>query len=99
MISHDSYSPYDLRTPQPQKQQMAEDSIAVKEFQVERKTVRMALKENARGRFLRITESVGSNYSSIIIPERGFGDFAKALEELMLAAEANRQASTGTHGA
>ena len=64
---------------------MSEETIATQEFQVERKTIRLALKENVRGRFLRITETVGGKHDTIIIPDTGLVELAKALADIMQA--------------
>jgi hypothetical protein len=39
--------------------------------QIERKTFSFSLKENPRGRFLKITEDVGGRRDTIIIPSTG----------------------------
>lgn len=57
------------------------------ELAVERKALTLVLKENSRGRFLRIVESNGSNFSSVIIPDSGLKDFQKLLAEMAEAAE------------
>jgi hypothetical protein len=49
--------------------------------QIERKTFVFALKENPRGRFLRITEDVHGRRNSIIVPAPGLEDFKKLLDE------------------
>ncbi|HPY30835.1 MAG TPA: RNA-binding protein [Verrucomicrobiota bacterium] len=51
-------------------------------IQVERKTFVFMLKENPRGRFLRITEDVGGRRDTIIIPAPGLEEFAKVVESL-----------------
>jgi hypothetical protein len=66
---------------------MGEESLAMKEFQVERKTIRLSLNANARGRFLRITEATSGKRSAVIIPDTGLAEFGKALAEMMRAAE------------
>jgi len=43
------------------------------------------LKENPRGRFLRITEDVGGRRDIIIIPSTGLEEFQKLLEEMVKA--------------
>ncbi len=52
-------------------------------IQIERKTFVLTLKENPRGRFLRITEDVGGRRDTIIIPSTGLEDFKKLLEEMV----------------
>ena len=53
--------------------------------QIERKVFVFTLKENPRGRFLRITEDVGGRRDTIIIPSTGLEDFKKLLEEMVKA--------------
>jgi PurA ssDNA and RNA-binding protein len=53
------------------------------EIQIERKTFVFALKENPRGRFLRITENAGGRRESIIIPAPGLEDFKRLLDEMV----------------
>ena len=52
-------------------------------IQIERKTFLFTLKENPRGRFLRITEDVGGRRDSIIIPSSGLEAFSNALTALL----------------
>lgn len=54
-------------------------------LQIERKTFLFTLKENPRGRFLRITEDVGGRRDSIIIPATGLEDFVKTLKTVVKA--------------
>lgn len=54
-------------------------------IQIERKTFVFTLKENPRGRFLRITEDVGGRRDTIIIPAPGLEDFRKILEDMVRA--------------
>jgi hypothetical protein len=63
-----------------------EDTLKSSKIQIERKTFVLALKENARGRFLRITEDVGGRRDTIIIPAPGLEDFSKVLAEMIQAA-------------
>jgi hypothetical protein len=63
-----------------------EDTIKSVKVQIERKTFVLALKENARGRFLRITEDVGGRRDTIIIPAPGLEEFRKLLDEIIQAA-------------
>jgi hypothetical protein len=63
-----------------------EDSLKTGEIDVERKTFCFALKENPRGRFLRITEIKGGMRESILIPATGLKDFQKLLAEMLAAA-------------
>jgi hypothetical protein len=53
--------------------------------QIERKTFIFTLKENPRGRFLRITEDVNGRRDTIIVPSTGLEDFKKLLDEMVKA--------------
>ena len=64
-----------------------EDTLKNGEVQIERKFFMLTLKENPRGRFLRITEDVGGKRNSIIIPSTGLADFKKLLDEMVAAAD------------
>src|SRR5512144_2241606 len=60
-----------------------EETIRSEKIQIERKTFVFALKENPRGRFLRITEDVGGRRDTIIIPAPGLEEFMKVLEDMV----------------
>jgi hypothetical protein len=62
-----------------------EDTLASRELQIERKHLLLSLKENPRGRFLRITEETNGRFNSIIIPVAGLKDFQKLLEDIVKA--------------
>ena len=64
-----------------------EDTLKTEQVQIERKTFVFTLKENPRGRFLRITEDVGGRRDTIIIPSTGLAEFRKILEAMVEAAE------------
>ena len=70
----------------PPKPPVNEDTLKTEKIQIERKTFVFTLKENPRGRFLRITEDVGGRRDTIIIPAPGLDDFKKILEEMVKAA-------------
>ena len=65
---------------------MAEETIKTEIIQIERKSFVFTLKENPRGRFLRITEDVNGRRDTIIIPAPGLEDFRKTLEGMVRAA-------------
>ncbi len=95
MISNDRPSPYGNRqhgAPKPPKPPVNEETLKSDKIQIERKTFLFALKENPRGRFLRITEDVGGRRDTIIIPAPGLADFKKILEEMVKAASDNAPA-------
>jgi len=62
-----------------------EDTLKTAEVQIERKNFVFTLKENPRGRFLRITEDVGGRRDTIIIPSTGLADFKKLVDEMVKA--------------
>ena len=81
---HGNYAPHGNYQPKPHVQ---EDTLKSGEVQIERKTFVFSLKENPRGRFLRITEDVGGRRDTIIIPSTGLEDFKRLLNEMVKAAE------------
>ena len=78
---------YQSYAPQPPRPFVQEDTLKNGEIQVERKFFTLTLKENPRGRFLRITEQVGVKRNSIIIPATGLAEFQKMLGEMVKASE------------
>jgi hypothetical protein len=83
MISNERPSPYGNRPYGQSKPPVNEDTLKSEKVQIERKTFVFTLKENPRGRFLRITEDVGGRRDTIIIPATGLEDFKKLLDEMM----------------
>src|SRR6476660_5323211 len=83
MISNDRPSPFGNRHYGSPKPAVNEDTLKSDKIQIERKTFLFALKENPRGRFLRITEDVGGRRDTIIIPAPGLEDFMKIMEEMV----------------
>lgn len=65
---------------------MNEETLKAAKIQIERKTFILSLKENLRGRFLRITEDVGGRRDTIIVPAPGLDEFKKLLDEMVKAA-------------
>ncbi len=63
-----------------------EQTLRTDQIQIERKNFVFILKENPRGRFLRIIEDVGGRRNTIIIPAPGLEEFRKVLEEMVKAA-------------
>ena len=98
MISNERPSPYGRRPYQSQgygapkyaqqqpRPQVVEDTLKSGEIQIERKNFVFSLKENPRGRFLRITEDVGGRRDTIIIPAPGLEDFKRLLDDMVRAA-------------
>jgi len=98
MISNERPSPYGRRPYQSQgygaskynqqpRPPVNEDTLKTAEVQIERKNFVFTLKENPRGRFLRITEDVGGRRDTIIIPSTGLADFKKLVEEMVNTSE------------
>ena len=81
MNSHWHY-PNGNRQPKPH---LTEDTLHRAELQIERKTFHLVLKDNPRGRFLRIVEDVGSGRqpASIIVPDAGLKEFQEILDEMI----------------
>ena len=85
MISNDRPSPFGNRQYGAPKPPVNEETIKSEKIQIERKTFLFALKENPRGRFLRITEDVGGRRDTIIIPAPGLEDFRNVLDTMVKA--------------
>lgn len=86
MISNErSSSPHRQRPHGPPRPPVNEDTLKLDKVQIERKTFVFTLKENPRGRFLRITEDVGGRRDTIIIPAPGLEDFRKMLDDMVKA--------------
>ena len=86
MIS-DERSPYGYSSFGGPKPGVTEETLKTEKIQIERKTFVFALKENPRGRFLRITEDVNGRRDTIIIPAPGLEDFRNVLEQMLKASE------------
>jgi len=59
------------------------EPLASEKISIDRKVFFLDLKENNRGRFLKITEDVGGRRDTIMLPVAAFRDFADALERLI----------------
>lgn len=69
------------------KPPVAEDTLKSDKVQIERKTFVFTLKENPRGRFLRITEDVNGRRDTIIVPATGLAEFRRLLESMVEESE------------
>ena len=58
------------------------------QVQVERKQFTFDLRENPRGRFLKVTEDVGGRRDTIIIPATGLADVCDVLGRAISASDA-----------
>ncbi len=90
MISNERPSPYGHRShgqsnPKPA---VAEDTLKSDKIQIERKTFVFTLKENPRGRFLRITEDVNGRRDTIIIPATGLDEFKRIFDDMLASSTA-----------
>jgi hypothetical protein len=88
MISNERPSPhggYRSYSAGPPKPPVNEDTLKTEKIQIERKTFIFTLKENPRGRFLRITEDVNGRRDNVIIPSTGLEEFRKLLDEMVRA--------------
>ena len=66
-----------------------ENQLFSERIQVERKLFFFDLKENPRGRFLKITEEVGGRRDTIIIPSTGLELFRDTIEQAIQADKQN----------
>ena len=94
MISNERPSPYGRRPQGPRpfanynsQPRMIETTLKQTEVMIERKAFTLTLKENPKGRFLRVVENGGSKFCSIIVPVAGLKDFQKLLADMVSAAE------------
>lgn len=62
-----------------------ENILLSEKIQIERKQFFFDLKENPRGRFLRITEDVGGRRDTIIIPSTGLDLFRESIQRAIAA--------------
>jgi hypothetical protein len=59
--------------------------IEGKQLQIERKNFHFEMRENERGKFLRITEEAHGRRNTIIVPSTGIDDFTAAISETVTA--------------
>lgn len=62
-----------------------ETQLFSERVQIERKQFFFDFKENANGRFLRITEDVGGHRDTIIVPASGLPLFRDTLDQIISA--------------
>ncbi len=60
-----------------------EKTLARRELQIERKQLSIEIRENFRGRFLRITEKCGGKTNVVIVPDTGINEFNTALDAVI----------------
>jgi hypothetical protein len=61
--------------------------IEAREVQIERKHFHVELRENDRGKFLRITEEAHGRRNTIIVPTTGVAEFTSAIGEVLTNGE------------
>jgi hypothetical protein len=94
MISNERPSPYASRPQRPKypstsfppaynKPPSQETTLRTERLQVERKTFVFMLKENDRGRFLRIVEEANGHRDTIIVPSTGLEDFNRLVAQMV----------------
>ena len=66
------------------RQYSQDQVLESRELEVERKYFRVEVKENDRGRFVRITEESQGRRNTVIVPGTGFAEFAKLINEVLL---------------
>lgn len=63
------------------------DLLHTEKILADRKTFFLDLKENSRGRVVKITEDVGGNRDTIMVPAEILGDFIAALTDIKATAD------------
>lgn len=61
--------------------------VEARELRIERKRFYVELRENERGRFLRITEEAQGRRNSIILPSTGVEEFTATIADLLANSE------------
>ncbi|MBT8037139.1 MAG: RNA-binding protein [Verrucomicrobiae bacterium] len=64
-----------------------DDLLHTEKIIADRKTFYLDLKENARGKVVKITEEVSGNRDTIMVPAEVLGDFIDALNDIQDTAE------------
>ncbi len=62
-----------------------DDVLKSENIAIERKNFIFDLRENPRGRFLRITEDANGRRDAIVIPATGLEEFRRALDDIIAA--------------
>ncbi|MCH7227618.1 RNA-binding protein [Haloferula sp. A504] len=63
------------------------DLLHTEKILADRKTFFLDLKENARGKVVKITEDVSGNRDTIMVPAEILGDFIAALSDIKATAD------------
>jgi len=84
--SHSGNPQGNYHAPRPEyRPPVREDVLRERMILIERKAFDVALKENMRGRFLRITENASGRMNTLIVPATGLKEFLKQVEEMAKA--------------
>jgi hypothetical protein len=84
MIPNERPSPFNHGShSSPSRPGAPEETLRTERIQIERKTFILTLRENPRGRFLRITEDVNGRRDTIIVPAPGLEEFRKVVEAMV----------------
>lgn len=67
---------------------MQSDLLHTEKILADRKVFFLDLKENARGKVVKITEDVAGNRDTIMVPAEILGDFIAALQDIKDTSEA-----------
>lgn len=65
------------------RQYSSDQSLESRELQVERKFFTAQLRENDRGKFLRLTEEAQGRRNTVIVPSSGFAEFASMINDIL----------------
>lgn len=82
------YRPSSPRPPyQPQyaPQRPPDETLAEDKLVLEYKTFLLSLRENSRGRVLRISEAANGRFNTIMVPASGLDDFKQIVDALVKA--------------
>lgn len=67
----------------PYRNYSQQQSLELREFQAERKFFIAEIRENERGKYLRLTEESQGRRNTIIVPSTAFADFAEMINEIL----------------
>lgn len=73
-----------------------ENELFSEQVQIERKLFSFELRENPRGRFLKVTEDVGGRRDAIIIPVTGLSQIREILDRAISKSDLSPQPATPT---
>ena len=78
----------------PPRPPIQEDTLKTETVQVERKSFVFTLKENLRGRLLRISEDTNGRRNNVIIPSTGLEEFQKVMAAMVQASKETPEKKT-----